>query len=357
MLGPHKLAVDTHSLVHDLLVPYADQEFWDFESFDVPNNCVCVIGRRQFTDNLTKIQSLVQKNTCTIVFDNAAEGSQTLHQQLSHLTVQHLAKQGKILLLSGGELDESYSYLLHDHFFNVILGYDYNLKQMQRIDEIYNKELKPFKFLFLNGRARPHRQYLWNKFRSLGLLDQSLCTLLEGNDIRQLPSYYEFEDFSSNQIVVDSTTQRLIKHDIFNNTWGEIYARAEPYIDTYFSVVTETVADYPYSFRTEKIAKPLILGHPWVAATTCGFYRDLKNLGFQTFNHVIDESFDLIDSTQDRLDRITDIVNDLCQQDLASFLESCRSICKYNQQHFQEYRLHLRMKFPARFLKFINERS
>lgn len=356
MLGKYNLSVDTHSLVYDLLKPYADQEFWEFATFDIPLGSVCVVGRKQFTDNLSKIQNIVQEHNCTIVFDNAAEGSQTLHEQLLFLNLQPLVVQQQLLLISGGDLDKSYSYLLHDHFFNVILGYDYNLKQMNRIDEIYSKKSKPYKFLFLNGRARPHRKYLWNKFRMLNLLEQSLCTMLEGADIQQLPKYYEVEQYQHNQVIVDPAGNQLIKHEMFNNTWGEIYAKAEPYVDSYFSVVTETVAEYPHSFRTEKIAKPLLLGHPWIAATTFGFYRDIQNLGFQTFSHVIDESFDLIDNTQDRLDRISDIVVDLCHQDLASFLDACYSVCKYNQQHLQEYRTQLRHKFPARLLNYVNER-
>jgi hypothetical protein len=350
----YKLIVDTHSVVYDLLRPLADDEFWEFSTFDPPQNSICVIGRRQFVDNLEKIKRLADQGH-TIVFDNAAEGSETLHRQIGQLNIQPLLDQKKILLLSGGDMDPSYTYLLHDHFINVILGYEYNCEQMHRINEIYSKKLKPYKFLFLNGRARPHRQYLWEKLKQHQLLDTSLCTMLEGNEIKQLPPYYEFEQYQNNQVTIEST--RLIKHDMFNNTWGEIYAKCEPYIDSYFSLVTETVVDCPYSFRTEKIDKPLLLGHPWIAVANKGFYRDIKNLGFRTFDHLIDESFDQIDNTQDRLDRIITIVADLCQQDLASFIDSCYSVCKYNQIHLQEYRSLLRREFPHRFLKYINERS
>jgi hypothetical protein len=356
MLGTHKLLIDTHSTVYDLLKPYADDEFWEFSSVDLSSNSVCVVGRQQFTTNLSKVVDLVNCGH-TIVFDNAAEGSLTLHEQMSFYQLRDLNSCKKLLLLSGGDLDQSYSYILHDHFFNVILGYDYNTHQMSRIDEIYSTKNKPYKFLFLNGRARPHRTYLCQQFDSLGVLAQSLYTMLEGPQLQQLPPHYEVEQYQCNQVANNATSTKLIKHEIFNNTWGEIYARADPYIDTYFSLVSETVMDYPYSFRTEKIAKPILLGHPWIVAANRGFYRDLKKIGFQTFGHVIDESFDLIDNTQDRLDRIIEIVVDLCQQDLASFLDSCYSVCKYNQQHLQEYRQQLRTKFPARFLEYINERS
>jgi hypothetical protein len=115
------------------------------------------------------------------------------------------------------------------------------------------------------------------------------------------------------------------------------------------------VFDYPYSFRTEKIWKPIAIGHPFIAVANQGFYRDLHNLGFQTFGSAIDESFDQIENGADRLDRIVEIVQDLCQQDLASFLDSCYNTCKYNQQLLTELGPSIRAEFPQKFLNFINK--
>jgi hypothetical protein len=121
------------------------------------------------------------------------------------------------------------------------------------------------------------------------------------------------------------------------------------------------VFDYPYSFRTEKIWKPVAMAHPWIAVANYGFYRDMHNLGFQTFGHVIDESFDQIDNDQDRLARIVTVVDDLCHNDLASFLSECYNVCKYNQQHLALLSPRIQNEFPDRFFKFltqnINERS
>jgi hypothetical protein len=173
--------------------------------------------------------------------------------------------------------------------------------------------------------------------------------------IKLLDPQYEF-DFYQDRVNVP-TTDTFVKNHLFNNTWGEIYLKAEPYIDTYFSVVTETVFEYPYSFRTEKIWKPIAMGHPWIAVANAGYYRDMRNLGFQTFNGIIDESFDLIDNNQQRIDRIATVVKDLCQQDLASFLKECYTVCKYNQQHLAEMRLRVRQEFPDRFFQFLQEHN
>jgi hypothetical protein len=82
----------------------------------------------------------------------------------------------------------------------------------------------------------------------------------------------------------------------------------------------------------------------------------MHRLGFQSFGHVIDESFDSIENNQDRLERVAEIVRDLCQQDLASFLDACYNVCKYNQQHLAELQPRVQKEFPDRFRQFINER-
>jgi hypothetical protein len=98
----------------------------------------------------------------------------------------------------------------------------------------------------------------------------------------------------------------------------------------------------------------MAMGHPWIAVANCGYYRDLRDLGFKTFDSVIDESFDLIENGQDRLKRIIQTVEDLCQQDLHSFQQACHNISKYNQQHLVDLAPKIRQDFPERFVKFVS---
>jgi hypothetical protein len=214
------------------------------------------------------------------------------------------------------------------------------------------------------------------RFRLSGLLDQSLWSWLDltvgysknivlspngidligqPHEIKLLPKHYEYVTYKD-RVGDFKYDKQFVKYDLFNNEWGEIYLNPEAYIDTYFSLVTETVFDYPYSFRTEKIWKPIAIGHPFIAVANYGYYRDLHQLGFKTFGNLINESFDLISNNTDRLERIAQIVQDLCQQDLASFVKECYNVCKYNQQHLAEMSIKIRQEFPQRFAQYINER-
>jgi hypothetical protein len=189
--------------------------------------------------------------------------------------------------------------------------------------------------------------------RSFTFSEGATNVMATHSKLQRLPDHYEVDRYRNPTFGPIVPDRSFLKQELFRLEWGEIYLEPAPYIDTYFSLITETVcAESTLSFRTEKTAKPLAMGHPFIVATTPGFYKDLRNLGFRTFANVINESFDNIDNAQQRMDRIIDIVHDLCQQDLVSFLSSCHETCKYNQQHLSELREKVNLEFPQRFFQF-----
>jgi hypothetical protein len=380
-----ELILDVECEVYAQLNPYADDEFRDFSRQEIVPGAVYVIGRIQSAIHIDKIKHLAESGQAIIVFSNPAEGSETIASAVARLGLMPLIEAKKVLLLGGGDMEEKYPYYRYDCFLVKILDYLSNKKAMKRTHEIFEKKDKPYKFLFLNGRTRPNRKYLLEKFRLSGLLDQSLWTNLQsssadnryitltdettGKDLmypsfpyKLLPKEYEIAEFQNNiDTTFPSDVGQFIKPNLFNNEWGEVHLKPEVYIDTYFSLVTETVFTYPYSFRTEKIAKPLAIGHPWIVAANTGYYRDMRNLGFKTFGHLIDEGFDEIVNDQDRIHRIWQVTEDLCKQDLPAFLAAAEEVCKYNQQHLKELRSNIIRDFPEEFVQFltkhINERS
>jgi hypothetical protein len=145
-------------------------------------------------------------------------------------------------------------------------------------------------------------------------------------------------------------TGRLFNDRFFNPSW---------YSQTAFSMVIETrVSDR--LFISEKSFKPLAHKHPFLIYGTPGTLQHLRSLGFQTFDHIVDESYDFQPNTPfyilnrhgdhmtslDRLNKIVEILEVLHEQFnkdkfLFSDAESQRRLDHnyhlfYNQSHIDK---------------------
>lgn len=379
MQKTHRLVVDAMAEIRSMLEPWIDEVFYDFGKIDPVTGSVYVIGRQHLLNDLARIRDLCATGKYTIIFNNSAEGSWTMESQLRQLKLDDLVRQGQLLVVSGSEITSNHICLTHEHLLTTIMAYKETLEAQQSTHMIFETTTKPYQFLFLNGRVRAHRKYLYEKFKRYGLLDRALWTMLDAkpcvvrhfafqengidvmataSPLTRLPDDYEVPRYRQpvfGPIILDRS---FLKQELFKLEWGEIYLFAKPYVDTYFSLVTETIcAESDVSFRTEKIAKPLAMAHPFIVAANRGYYRDLRNLGFQTFDHLLDESFDLIDNAQDRMDRLITVVADLCTQDLDHFIMQCQDRCKYNQRHLTEFSQQHRQAFPNKFFQFIQKHA
>lgn len=357
-----------------LLEPLITDVFYDLGRQTLHNDAIYVFGRKQSIRYSELIQQLATEQQVRLVFAHPGEGSETLEWQLKETHLDAVARQRLIKIMSGGEMEPVYDYLLYDYFLPLVADYESNLEAMSRSNEIFCKTHKPHKFLYLNGRARSHRKFMIELMDSMDLLRHCIWSWLDsrnartqrfqlirdGQDLmarpralRLLDPYYEVANYRGNMNF--EHTGGYAYYSLFGNDWGAIYINADAYIDTYFSLVTETVCTHPYSFRTEKIWKPIAMGHPWIAVANRGYYQSMRNLGFQTFNSLIDESFDQIDNDQQRLERIVTVVKDLCEQNLEHFLAEARPICDHNRQHLALMSESVRQQLPDRFWNWVTQ--
>ena len=369
MLGKHKIIVDEWAEVWDLLKPYADNSFWRWADVDFDPANVYIVGRVVLKDNWQAITDLATQYPGRIVFSNPAEGSETILLQLKRLRITEHVRDGRIGLLTSGDLEPGWNYCKTDCYFSNIVEYTEN-KAAQLQSALDYKDRRPYQFLFLNGRLRPHRKYLIDELRDRGLLTHALWSNLGSHvemaftselstfktePIRLLPPEYEIERARENLKPSLYTNGGFVKHQLFNNTWGDAIVNPRCYTDSWFSLVTETIFDYPHTFRTEKIYKPILMAHPFVVAANEGYLRDLRNAGFRTFGTLIDEHYDQISRPDVRIQRIIDTMTWLCSgSNAADFWEASRDICKYNQQHLVEYNRQVRSELPQQLEQYLD---
>lgn len=111
----------------------------------------------------------------------------------------------------------------------------------------------------------------------------------------------------------------------------------EHYRDSYVSIVLETHYDADGSggaFLTEKTFKAIKHGHPFVIVGCAGSLKALRELGYRTFDHVIDNSYDTITDNTQRWLQCKNTIKSLAQQDLHQLYQNCLADIKHNQQLF-----------------------
>ncbi len=108
-------------------------------------------------------------------------------------------------------------------------------------------------------------------------------------------------------------------------------------MESFLFVVTETCYWQPKTHLTEKIFKPIVLRMPFVLLGCANNLEYLRSYGFKTFGEFWDESYDQIADPVQRLQAVTKIIKDVCDQspaELARMLSAMSPILEHNYQHF-----------------------
>ena len=182
-------------------------------------------------------------------------------------------------------------------------------------------------FDVLLGRRKPHRDLIYNNIDH----DKNVVRYFPGHDDKDITTYNneEFEwptesvsyynklhmtadEVQVNGIVV--SLSQIIPTNIYNRTRH--------------SLVAETCADNKWSFFTEKIVKPILAQRLFIVASGQYYLRNLRSLGFQTFDKVIDEKYDTIENLEQRMQAVCNTAKSLDGRDPA-----IAAIADHNYHH------------------------
>jgi hypothetical protein len=104
------------------------------------------------------------------------------------------------------------------------------------------------------------------------------------------------------------------------------------YNQTAYTVVAETNYDNHYSFYTEKIVKPILAERLFVAFSGQHYLRNLRSLGFKTFDRIIDETYDSVEDCDLRFKLACEQIQYLINQPQEEILDKIRPITEHNKQ-------------------------
>ena len=109
------------------------------------------------------------------------------------------------------------------------------------------------------------------------------------------------------------------------------------YQDSYCHLVIETLFDADQSggaFLTEKTFKAIKFGQPFVIIGTAHSLRTLRQQGYRTFDHVIDNQYDDITDNTQRWMAVRNTILKIQSQNMHEWFLQCLPDIKHNQQVF-----------------------
>jgi hypothetical protein len=112
---------------------------------------------------------------------------------------------------------------------------------------------------------------------------------------------------------------------------------AEHYEATAVSIILETHFDADGSdgtFLTEKTFKCIKHAHPFVLFAPAGSLQALRAMGYRTFDHCIDISYDSITNNTERYLSVMRTIHQLSLQDPDELYNTCLPDLQHNQQLF-----------------------
>ena len=174
-------------------------------------------------------------------------------------------------------------------------------------------------FLYLNKQPRRHRVKLYDKLLEQGVLDNSIYTFVEGESKRRLEKEYELPGIDPKDYP----------------RWGKDQDITEmPYVDTVCSIVSETNDNDTDVFMTEKIWKPIMAQHVFVVHGNHLYLQKLREIGFKTFGSYFDESYDLENDQNKKIDKIVSLCKDLKTKDWNDIYRQTIALRQHNYDTF-----------------------
>lgn len=233
----------------------------------------------------------------------------------------------------------------------------YNLPSLLKFHQ--SKKTYTKKFVSFNGFDRLHRVGFVNLLHVHNLLQfghVSYNTNMNGNVHFTGKEYFKKmkDNFNPDSKLIKDITENEDKVNSLGPIWLDstletasnkasyMENKTDYYVNTYFSVVTETLCMLRHSSDghqgigralSEKTFKPMLCLHPFILLAVPKSLELLKYLGFKSFHPYINESYDNITNDSERIYAVFEETKRLCNlttDEVDEFVKLCLPICVHN---------------------------
>lgn len=193
---------------------------------------------------------------------------------------------------------------------------------------------KPLYFDALLGRKKFHRDLAYNFIQS-HIAKSGVTTYIDDyylNVDQTNSEKWIWETDGATISAVPKFTVEYVGYYGMNVRLSQIVPLSV-YNQTAYSLIAETNFHNDYVFFTEKTVKPILGRRLFIMLGNRFSLRRLRELGFKTFDSIIDESYDTIEAIDSRCEAALDQLKWLCEQDQKTILSKCREITEHNYNH------------------------
>jgi hypothetical protein len=194
-------------------------------------------------------------------------------------------------------------------------------------------------FLCYNRRPHYHRIITVCELMKNNLTDRGIYSLSNtGLKIRCTLETTKRLDLIMYGMMLDTQLPIELDLDLATNNPANVIV-PEHFEKTFISIITETLTSDKTIFFSEKIYKPIAMGHPFMVVSSIGFLAELRQRGYKTFGQWIDESYDLMPNLHDRISAIikeTVRLSKLSVDELKAIREEMKPVLQHNQDLFAE---------------------
>lgn len=197
------------------------------------------------------------------------------------------------------------------------------------LDRQYHKfsnSPKKYKFSCLNGTAKEHRKLLYVLLNQKDYFNDIVFTFGHRPPTTVFPN--EMILTIEEQEIYQALPQ-AVEFLVSDATVGIDLTLDHPaYQESYVNLVTETTVVTP--MLSEKTFKPIIAGQLFVLVAAPGAVQFLRDIGIDTFDDIIDHSYDLITDTRTRINKVLEQVDQLIEKDLSTIYSSIKNRLEQN---------------------------
>jgi hypothetical protein len=283
------------------------------------------------------LSKLKQNQLRVLFYYHEGDNPQRIKQRLDYLCVQH------------GLSDRCYRFVSGNTAAKHIDGFawfpDHELLYWHRNQKVpaSSVHLNPrsHRFTILNRTHKWWRATVMADLQRSGILDHSQWSYNTGLILGDNPADNPIEMDTLN---LKNSVDRFLANgpyvcddlDSAQHNDHHLHVNSH-YTQSYCHIVIETHFDADQSggaFLTEKTFKPIKHGQPFVIVGAPGSLQALRDLGYRTFDHAIDNSYDLeLDNTV-RWQRVLETIKKINNENLDTWFARCLDDICHNQQVF-----------------------